>query len=184
MKNTMKYNKQFRKLALASVILVAIVISSCTDIIDTSPYSSIDENAAFSTPSLCELSVNGMYQAAQRGYYNGAGRGYPFGAASFEQGDCRGEDVVNIMAFYQYTYEGTYSTGTANNVWHWSDTYRLINRANIVLEGAQKAADNGIISQEKANEYKGEALAFRALAHHELLIHFARPYKDTPNASE
>lgn len=183
MKNTMKYNKQFRKLALASVILVAIVISSCTDIIDTSPYSSIDENAAFSTPSLCELSVNGMYQAAQRGYYNGAGRGYPFGAASFEQGDCRGEDVVNIMAFYQYTYEGTYSTGTANNVWHWSDTYRLINRANIVLEGAQKAADNGIISQEKANEYKGEALAFRALAHHELLIHFARPYKDTPNAS-
>jgi len=61
MKNTMKYNKQFRKLALSSVILVAIVISSCTDIIDTSPYSSIDENAAFSTPSLCELSVNGMY---------------------------------------------------------------------------------------------------------------------------
>ena len=137
MKNTMNYIKQFRKLVLAPVILVAVMISSCTDIIDTSPYSSIDENAAFSTASLCELSVNGMYQAAQRGYYNGAGRGYPFGAAYVEQGDCRGEDVVNIAAFYQYTYEGTYTTGTANNVWMWSDTYRLINRANIVLEGAQ-----------------------------------------------
>lgn len=183
MKNTMKYFKHIRKLVFAPVILVVMVIASCSDIIDTSPYSSIDENAAFSTASLCDLSVNGMYQAAQRGDFGGAGRGYPFGAAFVEQGDCRGEDVVNIYAFYQYTYEGTYSTGTANNVWYWSDTYRLINRANIVLEGAQKAADNGVITQEKADEYKGEALAFRAIAHHDLLIHFARPYKDTPTAS-
>ncbi len=179
----MKYIKQFRKLVLAPVILVAMMIASCTDIIDTSPFSSIDENAAFSTASLCELSVNGMYQAAQRGDYSGAGRGYPFGAAFIEQGDCRGEDVVNIAAFYQYTYEGTYTTGTANNVWMWSDTYRLINRANIVLEGAQKAADNGVLTQAKADEYKGEALAFRAMAHHELLIHFSKPYKDTPGAT-
>jgi len=183
MKNTTKYFKQFRKLVLLPVVLVAMVVASCSDIIDTAPYSSIDENAAFSTASLCELSVNGMYQAAQRGDYNGAGRGYPFGAAFVEQGDCRGEDVVNIAAFYQYTYEGSYTTGTANNVWHWSDTYRLINRANIVLEGAQVAADNGVLTQAKADEYKGEALAFRALAHHELLIHFARPYKDTPGAT-
>lgn len=183
MKNTTKYFKQFRKLVLLPVILVAMVVASCSDIIDTAPYSSIDENAAFSTASLCELSVNGMYQAAQRGDYNGAGRGYPFGAAFVEQGDCRGEDVVNIAAFYQYTYEGSYTTGTLNNVWHWSDTYRLINRANIVLEGAQVAADNGVLTQAKADEYKGEALAFRALAHHELLIHFAKPYKDTPGAT-
>lgn len=183
MKNNMEYIKQLRRLALAPVILAAIMISSCTDIIDTSPYSNIGEDVAFSSPNLCELSVNGMYQAAQRGYYDGAGRGYPFGAAFVEQGDCRGEDVVNIAAFYQYTYEGTYSTGTANNVWFWSDTYRLINRANIVLEGAQKAADNGIITQAKADEYKGEALAMRAMAHWELLIHFSRPYKDTPTAS-
>jgi len=183
MKNTTKYFKQFRKLVLLPVVLLAMVVASCSDIIDTAPYSSIDENAAFSTASLCELSVNGMYQAAQRGDYNGAGRGYPFGASFVEQGDCRGEDVVNIAAFYQYTYEGSYTTGTANNVWHWSDTYRLINRANIVLEGAQVAADNGVLTQAKADEYKGEALAFRALAHHELLIHFARPYKDTPGAT-
>jgi hypothetical protein len=91
--------------------------------------------------------------------------------------------VVNIYAFYAYTYQGTYTTGTANNVWYWSDTYRLINRANIVLEGAQKAADNGVLTQAKADEYKGEALAFRAAAHHELLVHFAKPYKETATAS-
>jgi len=36
-----------------------------------------------------------------------------FGAAFVEQGDCRGEDVVNMQAFYQYTYEGTYNLTTA-----------------------------------------------------------------------
>ncbi len=183
MENILKHISRFRKLVIAPVLLTVMMISSCESIIDTSPYSSIDENAAFSTPSLVDLSVNGMYQAAQRGYAGGNLRGYPFGAAFVQQGDCKAEDAVNIYAFYQYTYTGTYTTGTANNVWYWSDTYRLINRANIIIGGVQVAADNGVITQAKADEYKGEALVFRAMAHHELLIHFAKPYKDSPTAS-
>ncbi|NMC40977.1 MAG: RagB/SusD family nutrient uptake outer membrane protein, partial [Bacteroidales bacterium] len=51
------------------VMVLAVLLASCQDLIDLKPYSSIDENAAFSTPSLIELSVVGMYQAAQRGDY-------------------------------------------------------------------------------------------------------------------
>jgi len=183
MKNKTKYIRQIRKLAIVPVILSAMVISSCKDIIDTSPYSSIDENAAFSTPSLCELSVMGMYNAAQLGYYNAAYRGYPFGAAFIEQGDARGEDVVNRATFYAISYQGTYTTVSANNYYYWSDTYRLINRANIVLEGAAKALQDGVLTEEVAHRYMGEALTFRAIAHLELLFHFAYPYKHTTNAS-
>jgi len=178
-----RYISQARKLLVVPVMLVALMITSCEDLIDLKPYSSIDENAAFSTPSLIALSVNGMYQAAQRGDYNGNLRGYPWGAAFVQQGDNRGEDVVNIFTFYQLTYTNTYDPTTANNVWWWSDSYRLINRTNIVLDGVQKAADNGIITQELADQYKGEALLFRAITHFELLIHFARPYKHTADAS-
>jgi len=174
---------QIKTILVSFIVLIAMVISSCTSVIDTDPYNSLDENVAFSTASLCEASVMGMYQAAQLGNYGGAPRGYPFGAAFIEQGDCRGEDAVNTQAFYQYTYEGTYTTGTLNNLWHWNDTYRLINRANIVIEGAQEAADEGIITQDAANSYKGEALFFRALAHHELLIHFSYPYLHTADQS-
>ena len=175
--------KQSRYSLILSVVIAMIFAVSCEDVIDTAPYTSIDENAAFSTPALCELSVTGMYNAAQLGYYDGAYRGYPFGAAFVEQGDTRGEDVVNRATFYAISYQGTYSNTSANNVWMWSDTYRLINRCNIVLEGAQTALNNGIITEEVAHRYMGEAMAFRAMAHLELLFHFAYPYKHTADAS-
>ena len=178
-----KYKFQAAKLLLIPVLMFALILSSCEDLIDLKPFSSIDENSAFSTASLVDLSVNGMYQAAERGDYAGNGRGYPWGAAFVQQGDNRGEDVVNIATFYMLTYTNTYDPTTANNVWYWSDSYRLINRANIVLNGVQVAADKGVITQAKADEYKGEALAFRAITHFTLLIHFARPYKHTADAS-
>ncbi|OFY64284.1 MAG: carbohydrate-binding protein SusD [Bacteroidetes bacterium RBG_13_43_22] len=178
-----KYTIQGKKLLMVPVLIVALLISSCEDIIDLNPYSSIDENSAFSTPSLVNLSVMGMYQAAQRGDYAGNLRGYPWGAAFVQQGDNRGEDVVNIFTFYQLTYTNTYDPTTANNVWWWSDSYRLINRTNIVLKGVQTAADNNVITQAVADQYKGEALLLRAITHFELLIHFARPYKHTADAS-
>lgn len=151
--------------------------------IDLQPYSSISETTAFSTPSLIALSVTGMYNGAQRGFYAGAGRGYPFGAAFVEQGDNRGEDVVNMQAFYQFTYEGTYNLTTGNNVNYWVDCFRLINRANIVIDGVNTAVTNGIITETQGNIYLGEAYFMRAITHLELLFHFARPYKFTASAS-
>ena len=61
-----------KKLVLIPVLVLVLFISSCKDIIDLSPYSSISEATAFSTPSLVALSVTGMYNAAEQGYYAGA----------------------------------------------------------------------------------------------------------------
>lgn len=166
------------------IITLALIMGSCEkDVIELQPFNQISEVVAFSTPEKVELSVIGMYQAAQVGFFNEGYRGYPFGAAFVQQGDNRGEDVVNVFAFYAFTYQGTYSPTTANNVFYWSDTYRLINRINIVAEGVQTAANNGVITQEKADEYKAEALLMRAAAYHELLIFFARPYNHSAGAT-
>jgi hypothetical protein len=185
MKNIISQLKQIKKLVLIPVFFLAFTLYSCEDIIDLNPYSSIAESDAYSTPSLIELSVLGMYNGAQRGYYpaNGTGRGYPFGAAFVEQGDCRGEDAVNLQAFYQYTYEGTYTTSTANNEAYWSDTYRLINRCNMVIAGVNNAVSKNIITAAVGNQYLGEAYFMRGIAHLELLFHFARPFKETANAA-
>jgi hypothetical protein len=185
MKNILKKFTQMKKLAVIPVFILAVFVYSCEDIVDLQPYASLSESVAFSTPSFIELTVMGMYNGGQRGYYpiNGTGRGYPFGAAFVEQGDCRGEDAVNLQAFYQFTYEGTYSTTSANNEAYWSDTYRLINRCNIVLDGVPKAVASNIITAAVGNQYLGEAYFLRAAAHLELLFHFARPYKHTADAS-
>ena len=185
MKNISSEIIHLKKLVLIPIFLIALFIASCEKIIDLAPYSSISETTAYSTASLVELSVIGMYNGAQRGYYpaNGQGRGYPFGAAFVEQGDCRGEDAVNLQAFFQFTYEGTYTTATANNEAYWSDTYRLINRCNMVIEGVNSAVTKKVITETVGNQYLGEAYFMRAIAHLELLFHFARPYKETADAS-
>jgi hypothetical protein len=183
MKNTISILKLTRNLVLIPVFLLILFISSCKKIIDLQPYSSISESTAFSTPSLVDLSVTGMYSAAELGYYGGSPRGYPFGAAFIEQGDCRGEDVVNNATFYQLTYTATYNRTSANNVNYWNDCYRLINRTNIVIAGVTDAVSNNVITEAQGNIYLGEARFFRAITHLELLFHFARPYKYTANAS-
>lgn len=168
------------------LLLITSFFWSCTEdnVLDLEPYNQTSENASFSTPELVALSVTGMYNAAQRGNYaDGSGRGYPFGAAVIQQNDNRGEDAVNTQAFYQLTYTATYDPTTANNVYYWSDTYRLINRANIVMEGVAQAQENGVITPEVAADYIAQARFFRALSHFELVLHFARPYHHTPDAS-
>src|SRR5687767_5405116 len=91
----------------ASIALV--VAASCSEVLDVQPQTALSDATAFTTPSRIALVVTGMYDAAQSGFYaGGAVRGYPFGAAHIEQGDNRGEDVVNTQAFYAITYGNTY----------------------------------------------------------------------------
>ena len=109
--NTIKfYNKlRIQLLAFVPVIILGLIVSSCEEeIIDLDPYNQVSETVAFETASLCELSVMGMYNAAQIGYYSGTPqRGYVFGAAVIQQNDNRGEDAVNTQTFYRYTYTNT-----------------------------------------------------------------------------
>ena len=180
-----KYIKKISYIA----ILSSLVLTSCKeDIVEIDPYSQVSESSAFSSPSLIALSVNGVYNAAQMGVFNGTEespnpRGYVFGAAYHQQNEARGEDVVNTQAFYQLTYESNYDPTTANNVFYWNEAYKLVNKANIVLRGLDDAASKGIISEQQANVYRAEMRFFRALAHLELLKHFAMPYTSTAQAS-
>lgn len=171
--------------SVAVALLVGTVASSCDkDVTELQPYDRITETAAFSTPERCALSMVGVYDAAQSGFYVGtAVRGYPFGAANVEQGDNRGEDMLNVATFYAITYQSTYNPTTANNVYHWETLYSLINKANIVIEGVQTAQAAGVLTDAEAKSYEGECRFLRALAHHELLVHYARPYKHTGDAS-
>ncbi len=170
--------KLFKNKSVIALFGLAVLSISCSnDIVDTTPYNNVGETTAFSSPALIQLAVNGVYNAAQIGVYNGTGgRGYLWGAAFTEQNEARGEDVVNTQAFYQITYEGTYDPTTANNVYYWVDGYRMINRANLVIDGVTKALQEGIISEAVANKAIGEMLFLRAITHYEFVKHYSKPY--------
>lgn len=163
---------------LVSMLLIAVV--SCKkDYTESIPMTALSDATAFNDAPTIELVANGMYYRAAVGNYSGGGgRAYPFGAASIEQAEMRGEDMVNLETFYAITYQSTISASSANNLNHWEQLYALINQANVLIAGVQKAAEDGIITNEVATSYEGEARFLRALSHHELLIHFCRPYAD------
>ncbi len=176
--------KFLSKLVLITGLMIAF---ACEDLLEFQPSTSLSDITAFSTPSTIELAVVGVYNAAQSGFYTGGlsgavFRGYPFGAAHVEQGDNRGEDVISTQGFYGITYDASYSPTTANNDYMWQTLYALINQANVVLDGLNKTTPSAALPQSLLVYYKGEMLFLRALAHHELLKHFARPYSDNPNA--
>jgi len=113
-------NRIAQKIGMAALIGFAVFLSGCEKkILEVAPFDSFTDVTAFSSPERCLLAMNGVYDAAQSGFYaGGAVRGYPFGAANIQQGDMRGEDMLNQALFYQITYEATYTDVSANNVFH------------------------------------------------------------------
>jgi hypothetical protein len=143
------------------------------------PYDGVPEETAYSSPAKIESAINGVYDAAQSGFYaGGVIRGYPFGAANIQQGDMRGEDMVNDMLFYQITYDASYNNVSPNQQFMFETLYSLINKANLAIEGVAGAVKKSIINDAVGKRYEAECRFLRALAHHELLIHFARPFAD------
>lgn len=171
------------KIKTAFVALAMVGITSSCEVTDLQPANIIPDAEAFADANRVNAAVLGIYESAQRGFYLGAvQRGYPFGAASVQQGDMRGEDMYNDQLFYEITYTNGHNPQTANNNGQWISLYRMINRANIVIENLPIAESSGAITTEVMNQYMGEALYLRALAHHELVLYFARPYSDDPSS--
>ena len=171
----MKFNLSSLSILLFTFLLVN---SGCEKKLNELPLNSLSDETVFTTPERALAALNGVYDAAQSGVYPGGNRGYVFGAANVQQGDIRGEDMLNIAAFYEFTYQGTYNSGTLNNNNYFINLYRLINFANVAIEGFKKAGAAGIITPTLALQYEAECRFLRAIAHHELVIFFCRPFLD------
>jgi len=176
----MRFNKFFTATAVSVLVLAA---TGCEKVLNEAPYNAFTDESVFTTPERALLALNGVYDAGQTGSTTLGGRGYPFGAATVEQGECRGEDMVNLAAFYQVTYQGTYTPTTANNQAMWDNTYNMINKANIAIDGFKKVGASGVISTALATQYEAECRFLRALGTHELLVHYARPFLDGNGAA-
>lgn len=173
-----------KKILLYIIPILFVTISCKDDVLDLAPGDAVSEISAFESASTIELAMNGVYDAAQSGFYRGSeinNRGYIFGAAHIQQSDMRGEDMLLINTFYGFTYQATYTTVTENNRYFWENGYRTINLANVFIEGVTTAIENEILTEEEGNAYIGEARFLRALTLQEMVIHFARPYRDDPS---
>jgi hypothetical protein len=173
----------YRQRALAAVFVATLGLGAC-QVTDLQPKDVLSETAVYNDPARIALAVTGVYNSAQSGFYdplNGSGlavRGYPFGAAALSLGDVRGEDVVDMAGFYGLVYTNAITPAAPNIVNMWSNCYALINQANVTIEGVRNAATANVIPAATATVYEAELRFLRALAHHELVLNFSRPYLD------
>lgn len=167
------------------LLLFIPLLFSCKKVIDANPVDALTDASVFSTAAKCALVLNGVYDAAQGDFYvtgTTENRGYPFGAANIYQSDSRGEDLINVQAFLQVTYQATYNATNANSGAMWKGLYELIGKANIAIDGFRKAS-GGVLTTAIASQYEAECRFLRAMAHLELLLNWARPYSENGGTS-
>jgi hypothetical protein len=183
MKNILSLLVSSRRRALAVAFGATLGLGAC-QVTDLQPKNVLSESAVYNDPARVALAVAGVYNSAQSGFYdplNGSAlavRGYPFGAAANALDDARGEDVSDMAGFFSLVFANTFTSSSPNVVNIWSNAYAVINQANVTIEGIKQAQAAGVITAADELVYEGELRFLRALAHHELVLHFSRPFTD------
>lgn len=173
------YFKSHRKSVATVLLLSGLLFASCenNEDLNIAPDTTVSDKDIFKTPARIEGLVNGIYKA-----FKGASL---YGGRFLLYQDQRGEDFINITAnnFTGYeSWNNSYSSGSndINNLW--GSAYSAINNANILIEGL--AANPGVITEEKAKQYIGEAKLLRALSYYSLIISYGQPYNKDAGASK
>ncbi|RZK31010.1 MAG: RagB/SusD family nutrient uptake outer membrane protein [Hymenobacter sp.] len=178
---------RLRQRAFTASLGLGLVLGSC-NVLDYTQQDAILEDVVYTDASRIALAVTGVYDAAQSGYYNGNNansgvRGYPFGAASTDLGDARGEDITDIANFFGLVYSNTIGNSSPNVVYMWANLFTLVNKANVTIAGIKQAQANNVISASQETAYEGELRFLRALAYMELVINWSKPYTDGNGAN-
>lgn len=147
-------------------------LTSCDGYLDTLPSDSLTSDKALTTIEDIKTAVNGMY-------YDFKNSGY-YGCDLIARGEVGGEDVQTSMTgkrtelFYRYTYR---QNNAPDGLWAYP--YKIINRANVVLNSIDKSGLKG----DDVDIARGEALAVRALCHFDLVLTYGKPYWTDNGAS-
>jgi starch-binding outer membrane protein, SusD/RagB family len=157
--------KRYIKISVLSACIAASVIA-CDGLLDTEPSGSISSDRVITTASGMDAVLVSAYDRLRsEDLYR-----YWIPAAPEVLADNSQLHPINSGRFNS---QAINSIGSHFTTGVWSTAYRLINEANIIINGA----DATETSQNHRNRLKGEALFLRGLAYHELL----RIYSYEPN---
>lgn len=152
-----------------------LTLSGCKKYLQITPEGAYTETQVFANEQAAQQMLNGLYiNMANNNLY---------GAALTQT-------VVELMAqryktinsgvggtylpYQQYLY--TDARAMAQFDATWKSAYSTIVTANLFLEKIDQSVQNNVITQEKSNQMKGEALAVRAMLHFDLMRFFSPVY--------
>jgi len=161
-----------------SIILVLILlITGCTkdEWMNPAPVTSLSDLTVFDSKDRIVAQVNGMYASLKSGQHLG-GRFQVYNDVRADNFLPNSSNLVTCFATWNHTVIS--STNEVQNFW--GAVYSTINVVNVFLEGLTAAWDEGkitgFVSEAEYNQYKGEALAIRALCYFDLIQMYSKPY--------
>ena len=166
-----------RFIALASLLVGATLLPACSNFVDVQPVTEIPRETALNTVAKFESAVAAVYSPLAENRFYGENL----------------QIVGELMADNLDLTQGGYPNDpfvlrqtiifTQQNRDIWSAGYLSISRGNILL----KALDDNIeiqgATQALRNQWRGELLFLRALAHFELVRLWGRPFGDNPGTN-
>ncbi|MHC1689513.1 MAG: RagB/SusD family nutrient uptake outer membrane protein [Bacteroidales bacterium] len=158
-----------KKINILLAVLGIVLLSSCEGFLDVKPSNSTDAETSILTAADAKVAINGlMRKMASSDYY---GRNF------IMYGDAKGGDFAiasqgrGLDALYVFNHSATSNSYSG----FWSQLYNNILQANNLLMNIEKieAAGKGSTA---LSEYKGQALAARALMYFDLVRLYGKPY--------
>lgn len=157
---------------IAIFVFSAGYFTSCD--LDILPSNILTADQMKEAPTGLEDLVNGCYTHVKNSaFIQQLHRMTDFGADDCVYGHETEDAAINMAFRYDQR-----NSGLSNVKNHWSRCYNIIYAANIAIELA-----DGMEATPEVNYLKGEALFMKAMAYHQLVRTFARPYTDNPDGA-
>jgi SusD family. len=150
------------KLKITSILIaLSLANTSCKDILETSPTTSVSEEEVFKNTDNVATVINGTWKYLNDTYFTYANPGY---TAVMRTSDAMGSDVAVTTKYgYRDAYAFTELTNNRSNRVNsfWIMLYKVIDNMNNVIA----KVDNAAGSVEAKNILKGRAKALRAFSY-------------------
>jgi hypothetical protein len=155
---------------LTLTLILFLVVSCSEEFLEIDPQQDVSMSDALTTESDFETAIIGCYDGFQNRYTYGK---YFVAVADVMSDDVKGGLITNRM-YDWHSYAGSSSdvTNLADGIW--AQYYKIIDRANRILEAESDLDIDNVL---------GQAYAFRALSHFDLVRIYAQHYTYTSAAS-
>ncbi|MCS3800761.1 RagB/SusD family nutrient uptake outer membrane protein [Niastella sp. OAS944] len=158
--------------------IVVLTLSSCKKWLDVNPVSQVSEVELFKSAEGFEEALSGVYSNCSNMNLYGFELTGGLTEALAQNYSISGDDWWHYKLITLYNYNDRYFIAKKDTVW--SGLYNAIANCNLLLKNLE--SNGGILTTDRRQLIKGEALALRGFLHFDLLRLFAPSFKSNPAA--
>ncbi|WP_205513849.1 RagB/SusD family nutrient uptake outer membrane protein [Longitalea arenae] len=158
--------------------IVALTLSSCKKWLDVSPVSQVSEEELFKSPEGFEEALTGIYSRCSNMNLYGFELTGGLPDVLAQNYSIPGDDWLHYRQTVNYNYNDRFFIAKKDTIW--GGLYNAIANCNLLLKNLE--SQGGILTPDRRQLIRGEALALRAFLHFDLLRLFAPSFSSNPSA--